>query len=47
MHEINDLGYCVCNVMEDAVIEEESMKEIDIRSAKIKIEERRISGVTK
>ena len=24
MHEINDLGYCVCNVMEDAVIEEES-----------------------
>jgi hypothetical protein len=33
MHEINDLGYCVCNVMEDAVIEEESMKEIDIRKA--------------
>ena len=29
MHEINDLEYCVCNVMEDAVIEEESMKEID------------------
>ena len=27
MHEINDLEYCVCNVMEDAVIEEESMKE--------------------
>ena len=47
MHEINDLGYCVCNVMEDVVIEEESMKEIDIRSAKIKFEERRISGVTK
>ena len=33
MHEINDLGYCVCNVMEDAVIEEESMKEIDIKKA--------------
>ena len=33
MHEINDLGYCVCNVMEDAEIEEESMKEIDIRKA--------------
>ena len=27
MHEINDLGYCVCNAMEDAAIEEESMKE--------------------
>jgi hypothetical protein len=47
MHEINDLEYCVCNVMEDAVIEEESMKEIDIRSAKIKFEERRISGLIK
>jgi hypothetical protein len=47
MHEINDIGYCVCNIMEDAVIEEESMKEIDIRSAKIKFEERKKSGVIK